>query len=244
MFSADIIAAIKADAATRYPKESCGIVTARGYEPQPNLSDEPEAFFVMPRCVAARAAAGEVLAVVHSHNENGFDHPSRADQEQCLAMGIPWGLVLVVNGKPGEPFFWGEGVARPPIMPRDFRWGPSGTDGCGDCFALVRDWYALEMGLEIPDVARDQDWELDDKMAYVDGYKRAGFTHVGEEQIQRGDGLLFSFGSPKRTPNHAGVYLGDGTILHHKRNCLVQRESLGFLRASLVAVLRPPAVPA
>lgn len=244
MFHPDILAAIKADAAARYPQEACGIVTAAGYEPQPNVSDAPEEFFAMPAAVAARVAAGEVLAVVHSHNNDGFDHPSRADQQQCLAMGIPWGLVICIDGQPGQPFFWGVGVPAPPLMPRSYRWGPSGTDGRGDCFALVRDWYAQEMGLEIPDVARDQDWELDDPQAYVAGYRKAGFTVVSEEDLRLGDGLLFSIGSPKRRPNHAGVYLGDGTMLHHLQNRLAQREGLGYWRRALVTVLRPPKVTA
>ena len=240
MFSKEIVAAIKADAEARYPEECCGIVTQAGYEPQPNLADDPQMHFRMSNEVAARIAEGEVLAVVHSHNERGLDHPSAEDQRQCLDMAIPWGVVLVRDGVAGEPFFWGEGVEPPPIMPRDYRPGPSGTDGRGDCFALVRDWYAQERGLFIPDVPRTGDWEDEMPEAFVEGCIRVGFTQVGEADIEPGDGLLFSIQTSRRIPNHCGVYLGEGLFLHHLRNRLVQREGLGFWRRSLVSVLRPP----
>ena len=241
MFGPDIQAAIRRDAEARYPEEACGIVTSAGYEAQPNLAAEPEMNFEMPLEVARRIAAGDVLAVAHSHNERCLDHPSTEDQRQCLEMALPWGLVLVRDGRAGEPFWWGDGVPTPPIMPRDYRPGPSGTDGRGDCFALARDWYAAERGLHLPDVPRTVDWEDDMPDAFMAGWVAAGFARVPEEAILPGDGLLFSIQTLRRIPNHCGIYLGDGLFLHHLRNRLVQREGLGFWRRSLVAVLRPPA---
>lgn len=240
MFDQAIIDAIKADCSARFPLEACGIVTAAGYEPQPNVHEEPEMNFRMPPEVAERIAAGEVLAIVHSHNEQGADHPSKMDQEQAIAMAMPWGLVLVRGGTASEPIWWGEGVEPPPLQPRDFRWGPSGTDGKGDCFALVRDWYRQHRGLQIDDVARAKDWEEDDPNLYIDGYLRHGFTRVNEEDIQPGDGVLMSIGSAKRCPNHAGIYLGGDIIFHHLTNRMAERSSFGFWRRSVVAILRPP----
>jgi proteasome lid subunit RPN8/RPN11 len=242
MFDRAIIDAIKEHAASSLDREVCGLVTAAGYEPQENRHPEPEMNFEMGREAAERIAAGEVLAVVHSHTERGYDHPSIMDQEQALAMAVPWGLCIIRGGTPSEPFFWGEGVPPQPFLPRDFRWGPEGTDGRGDCFALVRAWYAARRGLVIPDVPRDETWESEMPDAYVLGWQRAGFQRVPITDLQPGDGVLMAINSRRAAPNHAGIYLGDEMILHHLLNRLAERTPIGFLHRSIVACLRPPEV--
>jgi proteasome lid subunit RPN8/RPN11 len=240
MFSRAILDAIKAHAAATPEVEVCGIVTADGYEQHENLHETPETHFRMSDAVAERVALGEVLAIVHSHTNHGLDHPSIEDQRQALAMGIPWGLVVIRHGVVQEPFFWGEGVAPLPVMPRDFRWGPEGTDGRGDCLALVRAWYRDHRGLIIPDTPRDKTWEEEIPEAYVEGWQREGFRRIGEDQLRPGDALLFSLQSSKWLPNHAAIYLGDEMILHHLAGRLAERGPFSFARRSLVMCLRPP----
>lgn len=241
MFSPEIRAAIRAHAAEDVEVECCGIITAEGYEPQQNVHETPDTHFRMTLEVAERIAAGEVLAVVHSHTSDGFDHASIEDQQQALAMGIPWGLCLIRHGAPQEPFFWGEGVETPPLMPRNFRWGPSCDDGGGDCYALVRDWYALHGGLILPDVPRDQTWDRVAPASYVDGWKREGFRPAPFEDLRVGDALMMAINGPASMPNHAGIYLGGDMILHILRNRLAERAPLGFWMRSIVMALRPPA---
>lgn len=241
MFSPEILRAIQLHAEATPEVEICGLITAAGYEPQPNIHETPETHFRMEDAVAERIALGEVRAVVHSHTATGFDHPSIEDQQQAIAMGIPWGLTVVRAGVAGTPFFWGEGVPHLPILPRDFRWGPEGTDGKGDCFALVRSWYRENRGLEIPDQPRDRTWEQEMPEAYVEGYRRQGFRPVPMENLQPGDALLMSINSAKWCPNHAGIYLGGEMVLHHLFNRLAERCTLSFLRRSIVVCLRPPA---
>lgn len=240
MFAPEILAAIQAHAMEDPSVEACGIITAAGYEPQQNVHETPETHFRMVTAVAERIAAGEVLAVVHSHTEQGLPYPSLEDQRQAIAMGIPWGLCIIRHGAPGTPFFWGEGVPRPPLMPRDFRWGPSGTDGGGDCFALIRDWYLQERGLDLPDVPRDETWDETMAQAYVEGWKREGFKPAPLDQLRPGDALLMAINGPMSRPNHAGIYLGGDMMLHILRNRLAERTPMGFWRPSIVMGLRPP----
>lgn len=239
MFDPAIIEAIRQDAMARLPHEACGLVVAgEGYVPLPNIHPEPERFFEMPLEASERIAAGGVLAVVHSHNDEGYDHPSADDQQGQIDHAIPWGLVVCRDGVPGVPFFWGDGIEIP-LMPRDFRWGPAGTDGKGDCFALVRDWYRTHRGILIPETPRDEAWQQDDPQAYEKGWFAAGFTPVGEGDLQPGDGILFSIRSAGR-PNHAGVYLGDGYILHQVQGRLARREPMGDWQRCACRWLRPP----
>lgn len=244
MFGPEILAAIQAHALEDPSRESCGIVTAAGYEPQANVHPTPETHFRMTLEVAERIAAGEVLAVTHSHTEDGWPYPSVEDQRQALAMGIPWGLCVIRHGVAQRPFFWGEGVPRPPLMPRNFRWGPSCDDGGGDCFALIRDWYLENRGLDLPEVPRDETWDETMADAYVQGWKREGFRPVSFESLREGDALLMAINGPSSRPNHAAIYLGRDMLLHILRNRLAERAPMGFWRPNIVMALRPPERPA
>jgi proteasome lid subunit RPN8/RPN11 len=246
MFERAILDAIQRHAISCWPKESCGLVTAAGYEPLENQHEEPEAFFRLPAEADERVAAGEVLAVVHSHCMKRMDDPtwpSIEDQRQQLAMAIPWGLCIVWNEAEADmPWFWGDGIPELPLMPRDFRWGPAGTDGKGDCFALVRDYYKFHLGLEIPDVPRHADWINDEgPNLYLDGIQRAGFVPITQAELQPHDAILLGLLSAGR-PNHAAIYLGEGLILHHMQNRMVQREAFHSWRRGAVMFLRPPSL--
>lgn len=242
MFDPAILTAIQRDAVARYPHEACGLVVAgEGYVPMANTHPEPEQFFEMPLEATERIIGGGVLAIVHSHTENNFDHPTVDDQKGQIESGLPWGLVICRYGEPETPFFWGEGIPEIPLMPRDFRWGPSGTDGKGDCFALVRDWYRLHKGIIIPETPRDEAWQSDDPDAYERGWLDAGFTPATPHDLEAGDGILFAIRSAGR-PNHAGIYLGDGTILHHVEGRMARRESYGDWGRVACRWLKPPGV--
>jgi len=230
MFGATVAEAIRAHAAQCYPMESCGLVTAAGYEPQPNVADDPYETFVMPPEAEARMLAGDVLAVVHSHPD-GPDHPSIADQEQQVALDVPFGLVVTRGRAVGEPFFWGSGIPEVPLLGRDFRWGPTGTDGKGDCWALVRDWYAGH-GLFLPEFTRDEDWLSEAPTRYLANRERVGFCPVPTDDLRAGDLVFFAIQSGG-IPNHSGIYLGDGLLLHHLQGHLSRRELIvRWLRSS------------
>lgn len=240
MFPPPVMDRAKRHAEAEYPNESCGLITADGYQPFPNIHPDPLHYFAMPEEAEAAIAAGEALALVHSHSEHGLDHPSAEDQRQQLAMDIPWGLTLCRHGIVSEPFFWGRGIPEQPIMPRDFRWGPTGTDGRGDCAALLTDWYRQDRGLELVQQPRDGAWEHDTPTLYEDAWLAQGFTPVPETDLRHGDMVMFAIQSRGRS-NHAGIYLGGDILLHCLQNRLVTRESYGFWRRAMVTCLRAPA---
>jgi hypothetical protein len=172
-----------------------------------------------------------------------MDHPSIADQEGQIASGLPWGLVVVRGGLADKPFFWGDDVIPEiPIMPRDFRWGPVGTDGKGDCVALMRSWYKQNRGLIIPETPRDMTWQDVDPDRCQRAWIEAGFTSIPQHELTEGDCIMLSIRHAGR-PNHVAIYLGGGLILHHPQNRLVVRETFGDWRRCVAATLRPPEAP-
>jgi proteasome lid subunit RPN8/RPN11 len=204
---------MKQHALQEYPREACGIITPDGYIPTPNIHPKPNEFFLI---------AGEywrkyqILACFHSH-PNGRPEPSSSDMRAQLDAAVPFGLCACNEQDATEPFFWGAGVPIPPLEGRVFRHGPSGTDGKGDCYALAKDWYKLEWGVDLPEWPRDDDWWLHGKNHYLDLYHDSGFHRLPvEERLEprRGDLALVRIGRLV-VPTHAAIYLGDGLILHH-----------------------------
>lgn len=242
-FPPDVIEAFRQHAVEAFPQECVGVITASGYERLVNRHPDPTRFFDAGEEVDVRIAGGEILALCHSHNlDTGLDHPSVEDQRGQIASGIPWGLCIVQHGLADEPFFWGAGIADGvPLMPRDWRWGPTGTDGRGDCFSLIQDWYREHQGLRLPDQARDGNWERENPGQYEQGWRDLHFTPIVERDLQVGDLILVSVRFGGRA-NHGMIYLGGDTVLHQAQNRLTVRESYGFWRRAQVVLLRPPSV--
>jgi cell wall-associated NlpC family hydrolase len=215
MFSREVLKAIETDALDRYPEESCGAVTPEGYLPLENRAADRRHSFDCREACQQLQFDGALLAVVHSHPD-GPAGPSSADMAQQLGMDVPWGLVATNGQGCTKPFFWGDGVATPPLRGRTFRHGPSGSDGAGDCYALIRDYYRLERGVELPEFPRDDDWWLarrDNPDLYSQGFPKAGFRMIYADEVQPGDVFLAQIRSP--VMNHGGIILGNERILHH-----------------------------
>jgi proteasome lid subunit RPN8/RPN11 len=199
----------------RYPLESCGLVVAGEYVPCENVADDPSRDFVIS--TKQFLSAGKIDAVVHSH-PNGPDHPSRTDMQQQMEMMVPWGIVVTDGKTANPPFWWGDSLPIQPLLERTFRHGVS------DCYSLVRDWYRLERGIVLPDFARDWEWWNSGGDLYRDGLEKAGFKIIpeGATGCKEGDGFLAQIRST--VPNHAGLYVGKGLILHHLQNRLSLRQ--------------------
>jgi len=238
-------AAACAHAEAEYPREACGlVVVVKGrerYWPCRNVAATPSEHFVLePEDYAAADDAGEVIMVVHSHPDAPA-RPSEADRVACEASELPWAIVSV-EGADGAARATEVGVLEPcgytaPLVGRPF------AHGVLDCYALVRDWYRQEWGLALPDFSRRDGWWDDGHSdLYTDHLAECGFHEVKLAEIRRGDLLLMQVRSRNLVPNHAGIWLGDGNMLHHRHGRLSSRDVFGgYWLECLRLVARPPA---
>lgn len=221
MFDAAVDQAIKAHALEYYPRESCGLVTINGYVPCDNIADDPETDFRVDP--ALWLEHDPVLAVVHSHT-NGREHPTRMDMQGQIDTGVPWGMVVTDGTDTTDVLWWGPGVPIPPLEERPFRHGPSGSDGHGDCYALIKDYFALR-GIEIPEFPRDDGWwkhnpDLDLYMKY---FGEAGFIEIEEAEPH----CVFLIKVRSKVYNHGGIITEDFLALHHLAWSLSAKQPFG-----------------
>ncbi|UXA66000.1 C40 family peptidase [Xanthomonas prunicola] len=205
---------IQAHAMARYPRECCGLIiaTADGerYIECPNTAATASEHFRLPgEDYAAAEDQGEVIALVHSH-PNASAMPSDADRLQCELSEITWHIISV-----GQV----DGVAEcgdvqtiqpcgyvAPLVGRQF------AHGVLDCYTLLRDFYARELGIELRDYPREDEWWKRGENLYEKHFREEGFGEIKDEP-RRGDVFLMQIRSEEM--NHAGIYLGDGQMLHH-----------------------------
>lgn len=197
-------------AAAEAPREACGLlVVVRGrlrYVPTENIASDPlESFTIPPQAFEAAEDMGDVMAVVHSH-PGASSEPSPADLAGHRASCMAWWIL----GSDGWRHLPADGP--PGYSGRAFEYGAQ------DCLELVRYWFWRERGVYIPareDLAPGEDfaygWWHRGGDLYRQLFASAGFEQV--QEAQAGDMLLMQIGSP--VPNHAGILLPDGRILHH-----------------------------
>jgi len=211
-----------------YPNESCGLIlVSKGkerYVPCRNLARSKSDHFVLdPEDYAAAEDAGTITGIVHSHPDVAAT-PSEGDRVGCEASGLPWYIFAVHKdimddsiALAGEAAFEPSGYEAP-LVGRQF------SHGVLDCYALVKDYYKRELGIELMQVERTDDWWNRGEDLYMKHYEEAGFVPVTGE-LKKGDMIIMQIRAPE--PNHAGVYLGDGQFLHHLYNRLSSRDIYG-----------------
>lgn len=203
----------KYHAIREYPNECCGLLLkSGGYVEVANVSNNPRTSYkVDPQAILDNV--DNIQVVLHSH-PNGPDYPSEADMVNQIATNIPMGIVSTDGKDTLEPFFWGDGYERPELVGRGFRHGVT------DCYSLIRDFYAKEMGFALKEIPREWLWwetaerggkgeDLYTKFIEEVGFKRVTIKKCPEV----GDMGYMQIKSD--VPNHACVYIGKGLILHH-----------------------------
>jgi len=120
-----------------------------------------------------------------------------------------------------DPQCWGDQLPKAPLLGRPF------VHGIWDCYSLVRDWHASEHGIIIPEYPRAHLWwrpedGYEGGNMYEEGFVEAGFKRVIRSSPLPGDCFICRLKSP--VLNHAGVYLGNDTILHHPGGSLSLRS--------------------
>ncbi len=223
--------AIHAHAAAEYPREACGLIVAtfddERFIPCRNLAETPSEHFRLPaEDYAAAEDLGAVTAVVHSH-PNAAATPSEADRVMCEASGLTWHIVSVGQGPDGPECADLQTIVpvgyKAPLLGRQF------AHGVLDCYTLVRDFYARELGIALSEYEREDEWWAKGQDLYsMERLQAEGFVAVTGEP-QHGDMILMQIRAA--VPNHAGVYLGDGQMLHHLDGRLSERVPYGGMWA-------------
>lgn len=208
---------MKAHAAEAYPFEACGIVAGGVYVPLANTACDCRNDFALP---ARTFLDYDVQAVFHSHPD-APDAPTESDMKSQIETAVPWILCSARDDGASEPYMWG-GDYIPPLIGREFRHGPSGTDGKGDCYALIKDWYKLERGIELPEFPRSDEWWKSGGHLYAENFATAGFHAVTGQEREIGDVAFMSINCAEM--NHAAVYIGGGMFLQHLAHRLSRRD--------------------
>jgi proteasome lid subunit RPN8/RPN11 len=222
------IQAIYTHAVDVFPQECCGIVSAAGdVIPLKNQAADPyENFKISPGDFIKYS--GGALCMYHSHP----DRPaiaSEADLECAKRMRLP---LMIVSWPNGDIRMIGDPGKNLPLEGRNFIYGVN------DCYSLVQNFYLREYGVFLPTVTRPRFgwWEDESMDPFTEGIACSPLVEVNTGGP--GDMLLIQTPGAK-TPNHTGIYMGDGTILHHKLLSLSCRSEYDeLLRNATTRILR------
>lgn len=112
-----------------------------------------------------------------------------------------------------------------------------------DCYALMRQFFSEQLGVELGDYPRPSDWFDNKYNLFMENYAKEGFRliDVSFNLLQIGDVLLCAIGSP--LPNHCAIYVGGNHVLHHLINRHSSVDPLSrLLRNNTMAVIRHPGI--
>lgn len=217
MFGDAVESAARADALARFPHESCGIVVAGEYLPIENVASDPGNHFEMPP--ATWRDHPRIEAVIHSHGPQHLLAPSADDMRHQIATAVPWGITRCDGVVASSILWWGDFRLDDPLVGREF------VHGVTDCYAIIRSWYWQNRQIKLPEFPRDNAWWSQGGDLYNDGFAIAGFRVVPAADAAPGDVPLINFRS--KVPNHAGVLIEGGLLLHHLMGRKSVREPVG-----------------
>lgn len=219
-------------ASEAYPDEMCGVVIDGEFLRLKNVSPDPQNHFeICPITLGEAEDRGEIQAYVHSHPD-GTAMASALDRHQIELHSKTWLICAYpdVEIQQYEPCGY-----RAPLIGRAY------FHGWQDCYSLVRDFYSRELGIELMDFQRQDNWWESKQNAslYLENYQHAGFYQVSEPQY--GDMIVCRIGRTEH-PNHALLWLGNQwqlkseqaepchgstLILHHPYSQSSKREIYG-----------------
>ncbi len=217
--SPETVSAICEYAKSRYPEEMVCAIVDGAFVPMANIATDPQKDFAVDPVVFMEILdTGKLEAIVHSHPSMEEVGISLADMRSQASGNIPWG-VLGTDGKATtEIYWWGNGAPERDLLGRPF------VHGIYDCYSLIRDFFKKGYDIDLPDYPRQIDWWHGGQNMYLDLYTQAGFVPIRSEEVKQGDVFLAQIRSP--VPNHGGVVLSGGLILHQLQNRVSMREPL------------------
>lgn len=191
------------------PKEACGVVCERpdgSLESYPlqNVHPDPTRYFLLdPNEYLKLHATGRVRAYYHSHPTGPavFSQGDEALSEETL---LPCYLYAV---EPDELLAYTPKGYRQPLEGRVY------LPGVNDCLSLVRDYYRDELGVEL-------DIPLRSTAMIQEGLPDLGRVIEQNKMVrvagtpQLHDVLVMHIRAAGSRPNHCGVFVGSGNMLH------------------------------
>ena len=228
----EVIEEVRRHSRDTQPNECCGLVVEAGNTLQyircTNAAIDSNVRFVIPaEEYAAAEDLGKVTMVCHSHV---FTSPeaTESDKVGCERSGLPW---LIVNYPTGDHRLIQPSGYRAPLLGRPF------CKGTLDCYALIKDYYAEKLHIDLPDRERPEGWEESGNSLILEHFKEFGFESVPLTDLRENDVLAMRVGS--EIVNHVAVYIGDTMILHHVKDHLSARDVYGsFWRRATSLCLR------
>jgi len=213
-----------------FPQECCGlIVEAAGklsIVRSRNIAPDPyRTFMVDP--VLFLEHKDRTKAVYHSHPRRSAK-PSNADKASCASVNLPF---LILSWPSGELSRLMPGPYEAELEGRQFVYGVF------DCLAIVEDYYSREYGITLPNYGRPPFGWWAEGVDYISQrYSKMKFVDV--QDPAPGDVIVMQMGGAK-VPNHVGVYLEGGILLHHALHMLSRKDVYkGYWRKYTVRILR------
>ena len=215
-------------AQAEWPKESVGVIQNDVYIPLQNEAEAPEEHFIIsPRVWFGFEEKGEIQALVHSHNN--YPHASADDQRAQIELGVPFGIVNLVQRSVKDIFFWGDALPIQDLLGRPFHMGVY------DCFKLTRDYFRLK-GITTPNMVREFGFWNGNTGSLMDNLHEFPFRPVELKEVREHDVLLYSIS--KKVLDHIGVVLKNGLVLHHFVNKLSGHWPINYQRENIVMAVR------
>jgi proteasome lid subunit RPN8/RPN11 len=233
------IADAQAHAISVFPNESCGFIAAGAYVACENKHAEPtKEFEIQDDRYDQAVTSGTLQAIIHSH-PYGPLIPSELDMAQQIETNVPWVIIMLNEKGIHKTVAWGGNLPVAPLIGRPF------IHGVFDCYALVRDAFRLGKDgmkaqgiswphdpVELPEVARADNWWQGDDDLYLDHLAKVGFREITRSEAREGDGFLCALGdsrlNPKKRLNHAALIVERDQILQHFTGRLSSRQPAGL----------------
>lgn len=208
--SQSVLAALLEHARQCMPRECCGLVirdaVGERYVPCRNVASDDRDFEIDPEDFADAEDRGEVLMVAHSH-VFAPARPTMADLIGCESSGFPW---LIVQAQSGTHVVIEPCGFEAPLEGRPYHYGIL------DCWTLVRDWFDQVRGIALDPIHVEEGWAEQGIDVFRQHAAAMGFQLLSADDAAPGDVVLMQFGTS--VPNHLGVLLEDGRLLHHRKD--------------------------
>lgn len=195
-----------------YPQECMGYVKDGEYHRLDNISKTPEANARISSEDMVRLMEIEPDAICHSH-PHGPNCPSMQDMVFQEQTDCPHAIVST-DGKGCYPvFMYGDMLEKPGPLGRSFHYG------IRDCYDIIRDTFKVAFEIDLPNFPRDWEWWSEKNRnggdgMYLENFRKAGFHEI-DRNLEAKDGDVFLMKVLSQIPNHAGIYIGNGLMLHH-----------------------------